>query len=65
MSIRTRLLLLILFATLIPALVAGGQFLERRDAEIAAAPPAGKLLIAGDLPSLVKFALEHGLTLPT
>ncbi len=37
MSLRARLLLLILFATLIPALVAGWQFLERRDAEIAAA----------------------------
>jgi len=37
MSIRVRLLLLILFATLIPALVSGMQFLERRDSEIAAA----------------------------
>ncbi len=37
MSIRARLLLLILFATLIPALVAGMQFLDRRDVEIAAA----------------------------
>jgi signal transduction histidine kinase/CheY-like chemotaxis protein len=37
LSIRTRLLLLILFATLIPALVSGMQFLERRDSEIAAA----------------------------
>jgi len=37
LSIRTRLLLLILFATLIPALIAGVQFLQRRDAEIAAA----------------------------
>ena len=37
MSIRARLLLLILFATLIPALVSGMQFLERRDSEIAAA----------------------------
>jgi signal transduction histidine kinase len=37
MSIRARLLLLILFATLIPALVGGMQFLERRDSEIAAA----------------------------
>ena len=37
MSIRVRLLLLILFAALIPALVGGWQFLERRDAEIAAA----------------------------
>jgi hypothetical protein len=37
LSIRARLLLLLLFATLIPALVAGMQFLERRDAEIAAA----------------------------
>ena len=37
MSIRIRLLLLILFATLIPAVVGGRQFLERRDAEVAAA----------------------------
>lgn len=37
MSIRARLLVLMLFATLIPALVAGLQFLERRDLEIAAA----------------------------
>ncbi len=35
MSIRARLLLLILFATLIPALVSGTQFLRRRDAEVA------------------------------
>ena len=35
MSIRARLLILILFATLIPALVGGMQFLQRRDAEIA------------------------------
>ncbi|WP_301102586.1 EAL domain-containing protein [Propionivibrio sp.] len=35
MNIRAQLLFLILFATLIPALVAGVQFLERRDAEIA------------------------------
>ena len=37
MSIRARLLILMLFATLIPALVTGLQFLERRDSEIAAA----------------------------
>ena len=37
MSIRTRLLLLILFATLIPAPVGGMQFHERCDSEIAAA----------------------------
>ena len=37
MSIRLRLLLLLLFATLIPALVSGMQFLERREAETAAA----------------------------
>ena len=35
MSIRSRLLLLILFATLIPALVAGMQFLKHREFEIA------------------------------
>jgi PAS domain S-box-containing protein len=34
-SIRARLLLLILFATLIPALLGGMLFLERRDSEIA------------------------------
>lgn len=37
MSIRTRLLLLILFATLIPALVSVFHFVERRDAEVAEA----------------------------
>lgn len=37
MSIRVRLLLLILFATLIPALVSVFHFVERRDAEIAEA----------------------------
>lgn len=37
MSIRVRLLLLILFATLIPALVGVFHFVERRDAEIAEA----------------------------
>lgn len=37
MSIRARLLLLILFATLIPALVSVFQFVERRDAEVAEA----------------------------
>ncbi len=43
MSIRTRLLLLILFATLIPALVSGLHFLERRDTEVA---EAGRRLAA-------------------
>lgn len=37
MSIRARLLLLILFATLIPALVSVFHFVERRDAEVAEA----------------------------
>lgn len=37
MSIRVRLLVLMLFATLMPALVTGLQFLERRDSEIVAA----------------------------
>ncbi len=37
MSIRARLLLLILFATLTPALVGGLKFVAHRDAEIAAA----------------------------
>jgi len=36
-SIRARLLLLILFATLIPALVSVFHFVERRDAEVAEA----------------------------
>jgi len=36
-SIRARLLTLMLFATLIPAMVAGLQFFERRNSEIAAA----------------------------
>jgi len=35
LNIRARLFLLILFATLIPALVGGMQFFERRDFEIA------------------------------
>ena len=37
MSIRSRLLLLIVFATLVPALVGGMQFLEHRNSEIASA----------------------------
>jgi signal transduction histidine kinase/CheY-like chemotaxis protein/HPt (histidine-containing phosphotransfer) domain-containing protein len=37
LSIRARLLLLLLFATLMPALLGGMRFLERRDAEIGAA----------------------------
>ena len=37
MSIRTRLLLLILFATLVPAMFGVLKFRERRDAEIAMA----------------------------
>ena len=37
MSIRSRLLLLILFATLIPALVSVFHFVERRDSEVAEA----------------------------
>jgi signal transduction histidine kinase/CheY-like chemotaxis protein/HPt (histidine-containing phosphotransfer) domain-containing protein len=40
MSIRVRLLLLVLVATLVPALVGGIQFLERRDTEIATAQRA-------------------------
>ena len=35
MSIRARLLLLILFATLIPALVGGISFLQQRESQIA------------------------------
>ena len=67
MSIRNRLLLLILFATLIPALVAGMQFLERRDAEIAAARldlAATARQVAQDLNDTVRATaqLQYGLS---
>ena len=67
MSIRARLLLLILFATLIPALVGGVQFLERRDAEIAGARQdlaASAREIALDLKNVVRATaqLHYGLS---
>jgi len=67
-SIRARLLLLILFATLIPALVAGLQFLERRDAEIAAARQdlaAAARQVAQDLKDTVRATAQshYGLSL--
>lgn len=67
MSIRTRLSLLILIATLIPALVAGMQFLERRDAEIAAARQdlaAAARQVAQDLKDTVRATaqLHYGLS---
>jgi len=65
-SIRARLLLLILFATLIPALVAGIQFLERRDTEISGASEdlaASVQEIALDLKDIVRATaqLHYGL----
>lgn len=66
MSIRARLLLLILFATLIPALVAGIQFIERRDTEISGASEdlaASVQEIALDLKDIVRATaqLHYGL----
>ena len=66
MSIRARFLLLILFATLIPALVAGIQFLERRDTEISGASEdlaASVQEIALDLKDIVRATaqLHYGL----
>ena len=67
MSIRTRLLLLIVFATLIPALVGGMQFLERRDFEIGAAQrdlAAAAQRVARDLRDTVRGTaqLHYGLS---
>jgi len=67
LSIRTRLLLLILFATLIPALVAGWQFVERRDAAIAAVRQdlaAAARQVAQDLNDTVRATaqLQYGLS---
>ena len=67
MIIRTRLSLLVLVATLIPALVAGMQFLERRDAEIAAARQdlaAAARQVAQDLNDTVRATaqLHYGLS---
>lgn len=61
-----RFLLLLLVATLIPALVAGMQFLERRDAEIAAARQdlaAAARQVAEDLSDSVRATaqLQYGL----
>ena len=67
MSIRVRLLLLILFATLIPALVSVFHFVERRDAEIAEAAhrlsaEAGR--VAHELKDMVRGTaqLHYGLS---
>ena len=67
MSIRARLLLLILFATLIPALVGGMLFLEHRDSEIAGARrdlTATARQIAQDLSDTVRGTaqLHYGLS---
>ncbi len=67
MSIRARLLLLILFATLIPALVGGMQFLERRDSEIADAQrdlAAAARQVAQDLRDTIRGTaqLHYGLS---
>jgi len=67
LSIRIRLLLLIFFAPLIPALAAGMQFLERRDAEIAAARQdlaAAARQVAQDLKDAVRATaqLHYGLS---
>jgi signal transduction histidine kinase len=67
MSIRARLLLLILFATLIPALVAGIQFLEHRESEIADAQrhlAATAQQVARDLTDAVRSTaqLHYGLS---
>jgi signal transduction histidine kinase len=67
MSIRARLLLLILFATLIPALVAGMQFLELRESEIADAQrhlAATARQLARDLTDAVRGTaqLHYGLS---
>jgi len=66
-SIRARLFVLILFATLIPALVAGMQFLERRNLEIAAARQdlaASARQVAQDLKYTVRATaqLHYGLS---
>lgn len=67
MSIRARLILLILFATLMPALVTLFHFVERRDLEVA---EAGRLLdteagrVAGELADLIRGTaqLHYGLS---
>lgn len=67
MSIRARLLLLILFATLIPALMSGFHFVERRDAEVTEAAhrlsaEAGR--VAHELKDMVRGTaqLHYGLS---
>ena len=67
MSIRTRLLLLILFATLVPAIVGGLRFLELRDSEIADARQSlavGARQVVRDLSSTVRSTaqLHYGLS---
>ena len=64
---RNRLLFLILFATLIPALAAGVQFLVRRDADIAAARQdlaAAARQVARDLTDTIRATaqLHYGLS---
>lgn len=67
MSIRARLLLLILFATLIPALVGLLHFIERRDAEV---EEAGRRLateagrVASELQDMIRGTaqLQYGLS---
>ena len=51
MSLRTRILLLVLFATLVPAAVVGAYLFERRDVEVERAKR--------DLVSLAKYAGEN------
>ncbi|MBX3650824.1 MAG: hypothetical protein KF771_05575 [Burkholderiales bacterium] len=67
MSIRARLLLLILFATLVPALAGVFHFVETRDAEVAdagrrLATEAGR--VAGELQDIIKGTaqLHYGLS---
>ncbi|CAN5493015.1 hypothetical protein BH11PSE11_BH11PSE11_30250 [soil metagenome] len=67
MSIRARFLLLILSATFIPALVAGVQFFDRRDAEIADAREdlkASAQQIAHDIKDTIRATaqLHYGLS---
>ena len=67
MSIRTRLLLLILFATLIPALVGVMIFLEHRESEIAGARQnlaAATRQVAQDLTNTIRSTaqLHYGLS---
>lgn len=67
MSIRARLLLLILFATLIPALVGLFHFIERRDAEVEDARrrlATEAVRVAGELEDMIRGTaqLQYGLS---